>query len=120
MDYDGFLHRYDADPDWAASVRYCAQVGLPLLRFLGGPDVWTEHDRDVALFYTRMQDETCPKCGTRRAEFDPRLGGDPHAYCAVQFRDRGCELLEQEVALVPKGERGVKVALIRDLRRWLT
>lgn len=115
MDYDTFLLRVEQDPDWAAQVRYCARAGIPLTRFLGGPDVWTEHDRVVALLQQRMDGETCDRCGTRAAEWDPAQGGDPHAYRAVPERDRGCEVLEQGLALLPKGEQGVKVWLVRDL-----
>lgn len=36
----------------------------------------------------------CPECGTRHDEWDPKLGGDIHAYYPESFLDLGCKVRE--------------------------
>jgi len=79
--------------------------------------VWTQQDRDKAIWHARYKAERCPSCGTHPDDWDPDKGGDRHAYVAVQTRCAGCAALEQEqdaIASAP-GERlrGVHVVLKR-------
>ncbi|MFE4915800.1 hypothetical protein ACFRCX_30310 [Streptomyces sp. NPDC056652] len=48
----------------------------------------------------------CPQCGTRDAEWDPDLGGDPYAYTAVGHKCWGCEEIQREQKEIPDGAAG--------------
>lgn len=70
---------------------YCGPRGIPHSVFLG----WDADDRDKAIWWMIYQRQTCPSCGTRRAEFDEDAGGDLHAYIAEPYHCRGCEIKAQ-------------------------
>ena len=71
---------------------YCAPRGIPHSWFLGGPYRWEPDDREKALAWHLHELERCPSCGTRPAEWDPRQGGDLHAYESQPHHCRGCEV----------------------------
>lgn len=80
--------------------------------------MWTQQDRDKAIWHARHKAERCGSCGTHPDEWDPAKGGDRHAYAAVQSRCAGCAALEQQqeaLESAPKGERirGVRIVLKR-------
>lgn len=116
--------RLDRESPLRAEMDYCGPAGLPHSQFLGGPPVWTDTDRDLALAWDAMRRATCPRCRTRHDEW----ARDPDAYVVAQARDRGCELLEQaerEMEKVPADQRaGIhsyleprQVAEARDVAR---
>lgn len=62
--------------------------------------------------------ETCGKCGTRRSEWNPEKGGDPHAYTAARGHCPGCaevHRLQQDVNSGPDIP-GTYVTLMRNSR----
>lgn len=96
----------------------CEVYRIPHSHFLGGPLVWTQADRDKAIWHQVQKAETCPSCGTRPAEWDPDEGGHRHAYTAEVGRCPGCAVLEQQqeaFSSAMKGEypRGSRVVLKR-------
>lgn len=79
---------------------YCGPRGIPHSVFLGrivGPHdpQWTEDDREKALWWMIHESEKCPSCRTRKDEYDPKQGGDLHAYQWKSHHCRGCEILAQ-------------------------
>ena len=74
---------------------YCAPRGIPHSHFLGGPDVWTQEDREKALAWHQRELERCPHCGTHPDEWDPDKGGSPHAREPGLRHCRGCEVSAQ-------------------------
>jgi len=84
--------------------------------------VWTQQDRDKAIWHAKYKSETCSGCGTHPDEWDPEKGGDRHAYAAVESRCPGCaaiEQLQEAVESRPKNERirGVRVILKQAAER---
>ena len=73
----------------------CEQYRIPHSHFLGGPLVWTQADRDKAIWWRRWQAETCPRCQTRPWEWDEHEGGHRRAYRAEVEICPGCEVLER-------------------------
>lgn len=69
-------------------MRYCGPRGLAHDVFLG----WSRHSRDAALWWVIHEGQTCRSCGTRPEEWDPKQGGDRHAYAARPTHCRGCEV----------------------------
>lgn len=84
-----------ADPQVQLEMSYCGPRGISHSHFLGGPPVWTALDRDLALWWEIHRREACPSCGTRPDEWDPKVGGDLHAYEAQPVHCRGCEVTAQ-------------------------
>ncbi|HEY5986792.1 MAG TPA: hypothetical protein VIV12_10500, partial [Streptosporangiaceae bacterium] len=76
---------------------------------------WPQDDRDKAIWQHIRTTNTCPQCGTRPEEWDPKQGGDRNAYIGDLRRCRGCEVLEREQAAVAKENlgRGIYVGLRR-------
>ncbi|MEV8636511.1 hypothetical protein AB0395_33175 [Streptosporangium sp. NPDC051023] len=73
---------------------------------------WSADDRDKALWQHQRARQTCPDCGTRRAEWDERVGGHRHAYIPVKQRCRGCEVVAaMRSSITPKDGRGVYIEL---------
>jgi hypothetical protein len=68
-------------------MSYCGPRGIPRTRFLGGPDVWTQHDRDLALAWMIRERHRCGSCG-----FHP--DDDPNGYRATEHQCPGCAKLE--------------------------
>lgn len=55
----------------------------------------------------------CAQCGTREAEWDPDLGGDPYAYVASGRKCFGCEEIQREQKEIPESaSAGMKVVLL--------
>jgi hypothetical protein len=56
----------------------------------------------------------CPQCGTREADWDPDLGGDPYAYLASVHKCFGCEEIQRAQKDIPDGSAaaGLKVVLL--------
>ena len=96
---------------------YCGPKGLAHSRFLGGPDVWTDEDRNKALAWAHQQNCTCGTCGTRPEEWDPAKGGRRDAYEFTASICPGCEHLERtrdEMGSEDwKGQRGKQVKAVR-------
>ena len=59
--------------------------------------------------------QTCPKCGTRAAEWDPEQGGDRRARKAMLHICPGCEQLDAYEAGLDKERlpKGSYVVLVR-------
>jgi len=94
----------------------CETYRISHSHFLGGPMVWTDEDRDKAIWHAKYKAERCSSCGTHPDEWNPRKGGDRQAYGAVEERCAGCAALEQRqesLAAAPKEDRmrGVRVVL---------
>jgi hypothetical protein len=85
----------------------CRQYRIPYGHFLGGPNIWTDLDRQMALEYEILVRVKC-ECGTYAHEWEE----DPHAYIAHSWRCPGCEIIAQEQENIPEGEKGVHVGLL--------
>lgn len=80
--------------------------------------MWTQPDRDKAIWHARYKAERCSGCGTHPDEWDPEKGGHRQAYQAVESRCPGCaaiEQLQETTESRPKNERfkGVRIVLKR-------
>jgi hypothetical protein len=71
-------------------MAYCGPRGIPHGHFLGGPNEWTQLDRDKALWWSIHEAQKCSSCGTRDEEWDPAQGGSIHAYRAESHICWGC------------------------------
>lgn len=93
----------------------CAQYRIPHSHFHGGPPRWTSADRDKAIWWYLREQERCGECGTRRSEWDEKLGGDRDAYKAVVVRCRGCEVTQQTQGTINEKQdgKGLGVSLRR-------
>lgn len=85
-------------------------MGIPYSHWLGGPNRWTDHDRDLALAYRREMALRCNQCNTRQDEWD----ANPNAYVGHIRICPGCARLEDEQDNVPKGTRGVHTSLVPE------
>lgn len=84
--------------------------------FLGGAPVWTQQDRDKAIWLAAHEGEICRSCGTHPDEWDPAKGGSRNAYVAVLHRCAGCAATEQRqeaLAAEKSKDRGTTVILRR-------
>lgn len=94
---------------------YCGPRGIPHSHFLGGPAVWSQADRDKALWWHMHQLESCPSCGTRKGDWDE----DREAFAAEFVHCRGCEVLgraQKDLDDHPKQfRRGTRAELRRNL-----
>lgn len=91
----------------------CVKYRISHSHFLGGPAVWTDTDRDKAIWWHVRESERCGSCGTRKAEWD----ADKHAYVAKKVRCPGCEAKERAEASISKDEgRGIHVEMHRRER----
>lgn len=95
-------------------MELCDRWGIPHSQFLGGDDTWTARDRAKARAYQQYRRTVCPQCGTREAEWDSDLGGDPEAYVASAHRCFGCEEIALKQREIPDGKEGagMKVLLL--------
>lgn len=96
----------------------CETYRISHSHFLGGPPVWTQLDRDKAVWHVAWKQALCQQCGTHPDEWDPDKGGDRTAYVAVTVRCTGCASLEQhrealESDRKQQGLRGVRAELRR-------
>ena len=89
-----YQDRYRRDGRFRLELDYCGKHGIPHGYFLGGDLTWTEEDRAKALAWELEQRIICPQCGTYYHEWDPKAGGDIHAYWAVQHVCMGCKAKE--------------------------
>lgn len=80
------------------------QLGIPHSEFLR----WDQDDRDKAVWHYLRERDRCGTCGTRRAEWDEKRGGNRRAYVAELERCPGCEQLEAaHAALAADRRKGV-------------
>jgi hypothetical protein len=98
-------------------MAYCGPRGLPHSFFLGGPHRWTDADRDKALAWAAQERSRCGGCGTRKAEWDEKRGGDRKAYRAEADICPGCEQTERKQHQLTsdeawKHQRGKRVVLV--------
>lgn len=77
----------------------CETYRISHSHYLGGPAVWTQQDRDKAIWHAKYKAERCGSCGTHPDEWDPKKGGDRQAYAAVETRCAGCAALEKQQEL---------------------
>lgn len=96
----------------------CESYRISHSHFLGGPAVWTQQDRDKAIWHAQYKAQTCQGCGTHPDDWNPAKGGDRLAYAAVQSRCAGCAVLEQQQEAYESGPkedkgRGVRIVLRR-------
>lgn len=82
--------RLEYDSQLALEMAACARLGISHSHFLGGPPVFTQADRDKAVWYEIHERTRCPSCGTRPEEWDPEQGGHDHAYTWEIHRCWGC------------------------------
>lgn len=66
---DRVLARIRSDRGFAAVMDHIAPLGIPLTRFLGGPDAWDGLSRDAALAWSADQAARCGDCGQRRIDW---------------------------------------------------
>lgn len=64
-------------------MSYCGPRGIPYLHWLGGPMVWTQLDRDLALAWLTWERRRCPSCGLHPDD-------DPDDYRTVAHTCPGC------------------------------
>jgi hypothetical protein len=98
-------------------MEYCGPRGISHSHFLGGPPVWTQADRDYALWWSIQQREKCQSCG-----IDPKkLEEDPNAYTWKVESCPGCELREkgQKVALQQVRRKDPKATALPPWQ-WVT
>lgn len=96
-------------------MAYCGPRGIPHSHFLGGPALWTEADRDKAIWWSIHEAQKCPRCGTREEEWDPQRGGSIHAYHAVEHKCWGCVAKDgAEKKLERDPAPGLSVRLVRN------
>lgn len=96
----------------------CERHGISHSHYLGGPQLWTDLDREKVEAYKLWKSEACQKCGTHPDWWDPAKGGDRNAFIATDRRCPGCEVFEELHDQVHKGgrARGVQVHLIPNPR----
>lgn len=92
--------RLERNPHLRLEMDYCAPAGLAHSRFLGGPDTWTDHDRELALAWTLRKQATC-RCGTRRDQW----ARDPQAFNAAYTDCPGCLELHRAERDIPEDQR---------------
>jgi hypothetical protein len=74
-----------------AELAICDRWGVGHSQFLALP----LDDQDKAIAYAEYRGASCPRCGTEKEEWDPRVGGDINAYVPEDHRCRGCEVIAQ-------------------------
>ncbi len=85
----------------------CRDV-IPYSHFMGGPLVWTDLDRALAVEWRKRENERCRGCGTSRSDWYLDDGTpDDTAFRAQLDRCPGCEHLAS-VDLDPKDKGQVK------------
>lgn len=92
----------------------CESYRIPHSHFLGGPNTWSQLDRDKALWHASWKAGVCSGCGTHPDEWDPDKGGSRAAYEAVKIRCAGCaatEQLREATESQKTKDRGVRVEL---------
>lgn len=102
--------RLEREPRLRAELSYCGPAGVPHSHFLGGPLVWSEHDRELALAWATRRDATCSSCGTRRDQWDR----DRNAFVPADDRCPGCNEIREAERQLPREaiEAGVRVVLV--------
>lgn len=86
--------RYRQDLIFRQWVDFCYAHGIPYEHFLGGKDRWTEYSRDIVTMRAMEDLERCSQCGTREEEWNPKQGGDIHAYYPRTTLCLGCKAIE--------------------------
>lgn len=81
-----YLRRLRADSKFFFELQFCNEHGIPHSEFLA----WDPVDRVKALAFTIIKAEHCVMCGTSAWEWDPKQGGNRHAYEAVEVFCPGC------------------------------
>lgn len=95
-------------------MRVCEKYRVSHSHFLGGPAVWTDTDRDKAIWWHVRSSETCGSCGTRRAEWLDEDGNPWNAFTAEKVRCHGCEAKERtEKSIKESDGKGIRVELRR-------
>lgn len=90
-------------------LAYVVPLGIPHSHFHGGPNRWTQLDRDKALGWKRDQLTICPGCHTRKEEWDK----DRDAYIGNIEHCPGCERIAQERENAQgSNRRGLHIGLV--------
>ncbi|MGE3811319.1 MAG: hypothetical protein AB7I24_07205 [Candidatus Nanopelagicales bacterium] len=77
--------------------------------------MWTDEDREKAIWWSIHERERCPECGTRPDEWDPAKGGHDHAYSYELLKCWGCEeKAKGEKKITDRMGVGVSVRLVRN------
>lgn len=88
--------RLRSDHAFRAELALCIEtLHIPHSHFLGGPNVWTDLDREKVRAYREWKAEVCTSCGTHAAEWDPKRGGHRDAYIASLTYCQGCSRLNE-------------------------
>lgn len=78
--------------------------------------MWTQTDRDKAVWLEIHRRESCSECGTREQEWDPDMGGHDYAYRPQLRKCWGCarKAEAQERVKDEDARKGVRVVLVRN------
>lgn len=104
--------RLQRDPRVRLELRLCNKAGISHSHFLGGPRVWTERDRDLALAALELDLDRCPGCGVAREDMQ-----DPDAAEIVQDSCVHCELKAHMWNAIPEAERDRVHLMVVPARR---
>lgn len=77
---------------------------------------WSKDDRDKAIWHHVRRKQTCKRCGTRPAEWDPEQGGDRRARKAMLHICPGCEQIDSFRSDLDRREslpKGATVTLVK-------
>ena len=114
-----YVDRYWRDAQFRRELDYCAERGIPHSWFLGGEHRWDDEDRAKLMAWWMCQAEMCPTCRTRYDDWNPKKGGDRHAYYAQSYVCEGCRAGEDAYAAASDNAReaqleprGLKVRLV--------
>lgn len=90
-------------------MEVCRAYGIPHSHFLGGPNRWSELDRDKAISYEIVLREQCPRCGTLPEDWQDTETNRVHdrpLWAAVPRRCFGCQDIENVRERMPTGKKG--------------
>lgn len=107
--------RYRLDYDFRLELDFCFEyAGISHQEFLS----WPELERNKAVMWMMERHLKCPHCGTRLEEWDPKGGGNRHAYIPQIYTCPGCEISGDALTAAQKranatgGGHGLRVRLL--------
>lgn len=114
--------RLETDARFRTELEYCIEQGIPHSVFLGravkpGDQLWLDEDREKVIAYKHWRALHCPRCQTKRDEWDPDKGGSRTAYIAWPDRCPGCEVLDSTQEQIRNSEmnsHGLTVGLLPE------
>lgn len=106
--------RLERDPTLRLEMDYCGPAGIPHSHYLGGPPVFTDVDRQLALAWTIRRRATCGSCHTREDQWRR----DREAFTPTEVACTGCTEKRMAEAQLSEREKdeGVQIVLVpKDL-----